>query len=113
MFHIDLSLLNLLVAVLAPAATAVAAHRFASPLAKTVILAAVVALGTGAEYAVKVGGVVDGRQFLIAMAGTFLLAVAAHFGVLKPAGVTGSEGAIAKSLPAGLGGLGPGAGPGV
>ncbi|WP_181778943.1 hypothetical protein [Pseudonocardia pini] len=36
----------------------------------------------------------------------FVVAVAAHFGVWKPGGVTGSEGAVQSTLTAGLGGSG-------
>jgi hypothetical protein len=33
----------------------------------------------------------------------FVVAVAAHFGLWKPAGVTGSSGAVASAVPGGLG----------
>jgi len=34
----------------------------------------------------------------------FMVAVASHFGLWKPTGVTGSEGAVQASIPGGLGG---------
>lgn len=43
------------------------------------------------------------RGFLARLVVTLAVAVAAHFGVLKPAGITGSEGKVATAVPGGLG----------
>lgn len=93
-------LLDALIGVVLPMAVAVVTHRLAAGWLKTVVLIALSVLSSLLTTVV----VSDFHWGTFAM--TFLVqfgsAVLAHFGVLKPAGVTGAEGVIQKALPKGL-----------
>lgn len=92
-----------LVAVVLPAAVALVTKRVASPAVKALTLVLLSAV-TGVVSAI----VVDGAQLSLSVAltnvfVTFVTGVAVHYGLLKPTGVTGSDGAIARGVQGGIG----------
>lgn len=102
----DVQLLGLLVSVVLPALVALLTKRMASSALKSVTLlalAAVLGFGTELLHAAQVGASFDVRAGLMSWLTSFVVAVVAHYGVLKPGGVTGSQGAIAAKVPGGLG----------
>lgn len=104
-------MLTLLVSLVLPMLVALATTRLAAPRLKAVVLAVLAAV-TG-FLSELLDALVNGTAYDLGAAFStwtyaFILAVAAHFGLLKPAGVTGSSGAIAKALPGGLGRDDPG-----
>lgn len=104
-------LLTLLVSVVLPALVALVTRRMASSGLKATVLALLAAvLGFGSELldALTQGGVFDVGAGVYAWVTAFVIAVAAHYGLLKPTGVTGSQGAIASAIPGGLGADDPG-----
>lgn len=98
--------LTLLVSVVLPALVAVVTKRMASPGLKAVTLLLLAAVnGFLSEL---LDALVTALPFELSAAAmgwlmSFLLAVIAHYGLLKPIGLTGSSGAIAKKMPGGLG----------
>jgi hypothetical protein len=105
-------LLTLLVSLVLPLLVAVVTTRLASPGLKAVVLAFLAALtGFGSELldALVNHTAYDVGAAVFAWTYSFILAVVAHFGALKPAGVTGSRGAVANALPGGIGWDDPGA----
>ena len=94
-----------------PAITALATHRLASSRYKALVLAVLsVAAGAGQQILAAHGTFIP-SQLAAWSATTFLSSVAAHYGLLKPTGLTGSQGILARSLPGGLGAPDPSAQP--
>lgn len=99
-------LLTLLVSVVLPALVALVTKRLASPGLKAVVLAALAALlGFLSELldALVHAGAFDVAAAIVWWVTAFVVAVAVHYGLLKPGGITGSQGAIATAVPGGLG----------
>lgn len=104
-------LLTLLVSVGLPALVALVTQRMASSGLKATVLAALAAVtGLASELldALVHHTAFDVGAALIAWLTAFVIAVAVHYGLLKPAGVTGSQGAIAQAVPGGIGQEQPG-----
>jgi len=101
--HVDLALLTLAVGTLLPAVTAFVTHRFATAIVKTAILALLSLLTAAGETAVTNGGDFDAGAFLTTAVVQLILGIAVHYQIMKPAGLTGSAGAIARAVPGGLG----------
>lgn len=104
-------LLTLLVSVVLPALVALLTSRLASPGVKAIALALLAALvGFLSELAdaLTAGTPFDAAAALMSWVTAFIVAVASHYGLLKPTGVTGSTGAIANALPGGIGRDDPG-----
>lgn len=98
--------LNFAIGVLLPAVVALVTHRFADGTVKALVLLFLSALtGVGTQIAAN-NGDFDVAPAAMAVLTAFGSAVLAHYGLLKPAGVTGSEGVIARAVPGGLGGSG-------
>jgi small basic protein len=99
-------LLTLLVSVILPILVALATNRLSSPGVKAVVLALLAALvGFLSEL---LDALVDNTAFNLGAAvmswvTAFIIAVASHYGLLKPTGLTGSKGAVAQAVPGGLG----------
>lgn len=92
-----------LVASALPAVTAVVTKRFAGGHVKALTLLALSILtGIVAGWQANGATFVPGDVAWTALA-TFLTSALLHFGVLKPVGVTGSDGLIARKLPGGIG----------
>lgn len=86
-----------------PQLTALVTHRLAHPgLKAAVLLVLSVAAGAGQQILAAHGKFVPSQLALWAGT-TFLGAVVAHFGLTKPAGLSGSGGILARSLPGGMG----------
>lgn len=98
--------LNVAINVVLPIVVAVITNRAAEGWVKAVtllILSALSGFGLSVVEAYQAGAVADlGQSAFNALIG-LVIAVAVHFGVWKPAGVTGADGAVQRGLPAGFG----------
>lgn len=94
-------LLNVLVGFVLPMLVAVVTHRLAADWLKSVVLTALTVLSS-LLTTVTVASF-HWKDFATAFVLQFGTAVAGHFGLLKPTGVTGSNGLIQKMLSAGVG----------
>lgn len=98
--------LMLLVSGVLPALVALVTKRMASSGLKAVVLLFLSALlGFATEM---YNAVVHAAEFNFGRVAaqwllSFLVAVAAHYGLLKPTGLTGSQGVIARGVPGGVG----------
>lgn len=98
--------LMLLVSVVLPALVALVTKRMASSGLKAVVLLLLAAmLGFSTEL---YDAVVHAAEFDVGTAASswllsFFVAVGAHYGLLKPAKVTGSRGVLANKVPGGIG----------
>lgn len=101
---LPLDTLNLVLAAVLPILTALVTARFAPSSLKTVILVALTVLSTALQAVFDDGGTFEVRPFIMTTVLQFLMSVGFHFGLLKPANITGSSGAVATSVPAGVGG---------
>lgn len=105
---LDLNWLTLVLGVGLPILTGLVTARVAHPGLKATILALLAAVGGIVQELYSVGGVLDGFDWSSAVAdatSVFLLAVGMHYGLLRPTGVTGSDGAVQTgALAGGLGG---------
>lgn len=93
-----LEVLNLVVSLLIPIAVAVVTKQWAPSRVKTgvlVLLAALLAVLT----ALLDSGTFVPWDAVMLFVQNVVVAVAVHVGVLKPAGITGAEGAAARILP--------------
>lgn len=104
MVVLPLDLLNLLLAAVLPMATALITARFANSSIKSIVLAALTVISTTLQEVFNDNGEFHWRAYLITTTFQFIVSVGLHFGLLKPTGVTGAHGAIASSVPAGVGG---------
>jgi hypothetical protein len=87
-----------------PNVTALATARLATSRYKTVVLLVLSVLAGAGQQVLNDHGTFAPKQLALWAAGTFMTSVVAHYGLLKPLGVTGSAGALARTLPGGLGG---------
>ena len=95
--------LTFLVATVLPALVALVSKRYATASFKGVLLAALSAV-TGVLTSVQMtGGELDLKVAFTNFIVAFVTAVTVHYGLLKPTGVTGSDGAIAENVPGGAG----------
>lgn len=87
-----------------PNLTALVTARMSTSRYKTLVLAVMsVAAGAG-QQVLNAHGTFVPKTLGLWAAGTFMTSVVAHYGLLKPLGVTGSAGTLARTLPGGLGG---------
>lgn len=103
-------LLALLLSAILPALVALATKRLASPGLKALallFLAAVTGFVAELADAVSAGSSFDWRAALFIWLSSFMVAVLSHYGLLKPTGVTGSSGVIARKVPGGIGHVEP------
>lgn len=100
---IDEYWLTFLVSTILPMAVALVTQRLASGTVKSLTLV-VLSLLTGwltSLYATD--GTFELKAAVVGFFVSFVTAVGSHFGLLAPAGITGKNGAIAVSAPAGIG----------
>ena len=98
--------LNLGVNTLLPIVVAVVTARVAHPGVKAVtllVLSAISGFGVSWLDTVNAGAPFDASQAGFTAVTGFIIAVASHFGLWKPAAVTGSQGRVASALPRGIG----------
>lgn len=103
---LDFNWLTLLSGTLLPMLVALVTSRVASGALKSILLAFLSAVAGVVNEAIQVGGdlsALDAHATLTQSLTTFLIAVGLHFGLLKPAGVTGSSGSIQHAVAGGLG----------
>lgn len=106
MYTIDEFWLTFLVATVLPALVALVSSRVASSSVKGVLLALLSAVAGWLTSLQLTGGAFEVEAALSSVFVTFITAVSVHYGLLKPAGVTGSSGAIQRAVPGGVGGAG-------
>lgn len=92
-------LISLLVGTLLPILVALITDRAASGAVKAVTLLALSAVSAFLSawlVALNTAAAFDWSQTLFSVLVTFIVAVAMHFGLWKPAGASGSDGPVAK-----------------
>jgi len=100
---IDELWLTFLVATVLPMITALFKQQFAASWWGSLILLALSVVSGWLTSLYATGGVFELRATLIAVMISFITAVGFHFGLLKPAGLTGDSGVIQRAVPVGLG----------
>lgn len=100
---IDEFWLTFLVATVLPALTALITKRFAPGSTKALVLTALSVIAGWLTSLQATGGDFDLKAAVVAVVTTFVTAVATHYGLLQPLAVTGSSGAIQRSVPGGIG----------
>ncbi len=95
--------LNILIGVLLPGAVALVTRRFADSAVKALTLVALTVLTSVVTQIAANGGDFDVAPTAMVFLTQFGTAVLAHYGVLKPTGVTGTNGAIARVVEGGIG----------
>lgn len=105
---IDLNYLLLATGTVVPILTGLVTSRVAHPGLKAAVLALLSALGGIGNELVSVGGNVVLYDWSASVANAvtvFLVGVGLHYGLLKPTGITGSEGVVQNgALAGGVGG---------
>ena len=99
--------LNVIINVLLPIVVALVTSRVADGAVKALVLlvlSAASSLLTSWYAAADAGVAFDLIQALNTTVTGLVIAIAAHFGVWKPTGVTGSGGVVQLKAPAGIGG---------
>ena len=99
---IDLLLANAVVGILLPLLVQLLSKATAAAWVKSVISMALSAVAAVLIPLLTLPDI-DWRIAALSFVQVFVLAVTSHFGILKPVGVTGSEGMIAVAVPGGLG----------
>jgi hypothetical protein len=87
-----------------PNLTALITARMATSAYKTIVLAAMSVVAGAGQQVLNAHGTFVPKTLALWAAGTFMVSVVTHYGLLKPLGVTGSAGTLARTLPGGLGG---------
>jgi|SRR3954468_20283088 hypothetical protein len=103
---IDEYWLTFLVSAVLPLFVALVTSRVANGTVKALILIALNVITGFLTSLYATGGVFELKAALTGIFISFVTSVAAHFGVLKPSGVTGSEGVVQRAVPGGIGGAG-------
>lgn len=88
-----LLLLNVAVGTVLPALVGFVTHRHAPAQVKSLLLLALSAVSAVLTASIQQGSF-HYKAVLVSFATTFFAGVGAHFGLLKPAGVTGESGAV-------------------
>jgi hypothetical protein len=101
---IDEYWLNLLISMILPIVVALVTKRFANGQVKAVVLLALSVITGWLTSLQATGGTFELKSAITSTVVSFVAAVAVHFGLLAPAGVTGADGVIARSVPGGIGG---------
>lgn len=99
----NLLLANLALSVVLPSLVALVTRRLSAPQVKTTVLLALSAIAGTLTQLTTNGGEFEFKTALASFGTTFLASVSAHYGLLKPAGVTGDAGLINQVVPGGLG----------
>jgi hypothetical protein len=105
-FNLDLNWLDLFLSLVLPMLVALVTARVAHPGLKATVLGLLAAVTAVVQGLIDVGGHLSAVDWSGTFSGAvwiFLVAVGLHFGLLNPAGLTGSTGAIQNAVPGGLG----------
>lgn len=103
MVNIEEYWLTFALGTLLPALVALVTKQNAASWVKSLALAALSAVSGVLTSVAANGGQLEWKAALTSFIITFVTAVSTHYGLLKPSGVTGSEGAIAEAVPGGIG----------
>jgi hypothetical protein len=95
---------GLLVSTVLPNLTALITARLATSRYKAAVLGGLSVIAGAAQQVMNAHGTFVPKTLLLWSAGTFATSVVAHYGLLKPVGLTGSAGTLARTLPGGIGG---------
>lgn len=95
--QVDLQLAQLVAGTVLPLLTGVVTKRLAGGHVKAVVLLALSAAAGFVEQLIAAGGVFTLQTFIGSFVVTFVLSVAAHFGLYKPTGV--SDAVARKAAP--------------
>lgn len=99
---LDVTYLNLILAVALPAIVALVTRRLASPGVKALVLALLTILAGVIQQVINNNGTFSVKETVGTILVQFVSAVALHYGLLKPIGVTGTNGALQRAT-AGVG----------
>lgn len=94
----------LVVGTVLPNVTALATARLATGRYKSLVLAVLSVIAGAGQQLLNAHGTFVPKTLALWAAATFMTSVVTHYGLLKPLGLTGSAGALARTLPGGLGG---------
>lgn len=97
MIEVDVAALTFVVGTLIPVLVALVTKAHASPGVKAVITALLSAVAGAASLAIAGEGKIDVAHVAVSIGVAWFTAITTHFGLLKPVGVTGAEGAVAQS----------------
>lgn len=101
----DLLIVNLVVGILLPVLVQLLTAAKAPEPVKSLVNLVVAAAAAVLTPLLTVEHV-DWTNALLTFGQVFVLSISSHYGLMKPAGVTGSEGRLAKVVPIGIGGTG-------
>lgn len=106
---IDEYWLTFLVSTVLPMVVAFVTNRWASSTLKAMVLIVLSVLTGWLTSLQATGGTFEVKAAVVGMFVSFITAVGMHFGLLQSRvlGLTGRDGAIAKTMPAGIGGGAP------
>lgn len=104
--HLDIGVLTFILGVGLPILTGLITKSAASPRTKAVTLLTLVVAATVVQRALDANGVVNLKTWLTTALVTWIVAIATHFGLLKPTGV--SQGVANIAPQAGIGYTGTG-----
>lgn len=100
----DLLLVNAIIGVIIPMIVQLLASRTSPDWVKVVVNVALSA-AVAVLAPLVASPHVDWKVVALSFVQVFAVAIVSHLGILKPVGVTGSDGAIATRVPGGLGGV--------
>jgi hypothetical protein len=100
---VDTSYLDIALSVVLPMIVALITKQFAETWVKAIALLVLSALTATVTDMLSHGGTFVLGPTIGEFILTFVIATGLHYGLLKPIGVTGSSGAIAKVFPGGIG----------
>ena len=101
--ELDLTWLNMAIAVVLPAVVAVITKRMADGGWKAITLLFLSALTAVLTEIYAVGGSFDLLSAVGRLVVVFAIATASHYGLLQPLKITGKDGAIQAVVPGGIG----------
>ena len=97
MIEVDVAALTFVVGSLIPVLVALVTRARASGAVKAVANALLTAVSGALVVAIAQEGKIDVEHVLIGIAVTWFSSVSSHFGLLKPAGVTGAGGSVQRA----------------
>ena len=104
---IDEYWLTFAVSVLLPMIVAAVTRRFSAGAVKSLVLLLLAIVAGWLTSLQATGGEFELKAAVTAMFVSFITAVGFHYGLLKPTGVTGDNGAIMQAAPGGIGAATP------
>jgi hypothetical protein len=103
MIHISDYWLTFAIATVLPALVALVTKKLASSGLKAIVLAVLSAVSGILTSVAANGGDFDWKKALTSFIVSFVTASATHYGLLKPVGISGTNGVVANAVPGGIG----------